>query len=75
MTPEQIKQWRLAQPAYPRHEREHPAQREHLSQVALARLLGINPLTISGWETGRTTPPPFLHRALNDVAREIAGIG
>lgn len=35
-----------------RHLRPHPSTR-HLSQTALARMVGVSQSTISGWETGR----------------------
>jgi DNA-binding transcriptional regulator YiaG len=46
-------------------------ERLGLSQSQLAEALGVTTQTISNWETGQRIPPPFLDRALRDVAREL----
>lgn len=38
-----------------------------LTQPALAALLGVHPLTVSQWETGRRAIPAFLHLALKQL--------
>jgi len=43
-----------------------------LSQPGLANLLNVHPLTVSGWECGRTKIPPFLQLALQALKPEIA---
>jgi transcriptional regulator with XRE-family HTH domain len=53
-------------------------ERHGLTQVRLAELLSsgqhppIGETTIQRWEAGERTPPPYLKRALRDVARELA---
>src|SRR5580765_7462121 len=42
-----------------------------LSQGKLGELLGVTWVTVQRWETGVYKPPPFLHRALRDVEREL----
>lgn len=43
-----------------------------LSQMRLARLLGIDNRTLQRWEAGETVPPAFLRRALEQLDRELA---
>jgi transcriptional regulator with XRE-family HTH domain len=42
-----------------------------LSQRRLARLLGVDQVTIYRWEAGNRKPPILLERALRDVDREL----
>lgn len=49
MTPEELRKWR---------------EKHKLSQPELAELLSVDPMTISRWERGKRTMPPFLHIAL-----------
>lgn len=41
-----------------------------LSQNQLARLLGVVTPTVSHWEQGRATPPPYLRLALKWIEQE-----
>jgi len=49
MTPAELQAWR---------------QQQGLSQPALAELLHVHAMTISSWETGRRSIPPYLDLAL-----------
>lgn len=44
----------------------------HLSQAALAELLGVQRLAVVRWETGVRGIPPFLHLALKQLHTELA---
>ena len=55
MTPEDLKTWRRSQ---------------GYKQAALARALGVIPLTVTRWETGVRQIPPFLHLALRCLELE-----
>lgn len=43
-----------------------------MSQAQLAERLPMAVRTLQAWERGRGTPPPFIERALNDLARELS---
>jgi transcriptional regulator with XRE-family HTH domain len=43
-----------------------------LSQAQLSERLPVALKTLQGWEQGRGTPPPYIVRALNDLARELS---
>lgn len=46
--------------------------KEHnLNQLQLAALLETPPQTVRNWIHERRTPPAYLRRALNDIAREL----
>jgi transcriptional regulator with XRE-family HTH domain len=49
MTPADLQAWRTS---------------AGLSQAGLAALLGVNVMTVSRWERGLRSIPPFLHLAL-----------
>jgi transcriptional regulator with XRE-family HTH domain len=55
MTPEGLKTWRKSR---------------GYTQAALARALGVIPLTVTRWETGARQIPPFLHLALRCLELE-----
>jgi len=50
MTPKNLKKWRLKQ---------------GYTQVALAQVLGVIPITVSRWERGVREIPSFLHLTLD----------
>lgn len=54
MTPADLADWR---------------ERHALTKVELARLLGVQPLAVSRWESGARSVPPFLHLALAEIER------
>ena len=58
MTAEAIKKWRTAQ---------------RLTQVEMANLLGLQSggVTISSWESGRSSPQPYLDLALVELTRRL----
>ncbi len=56
MTPDELKKWR---------------EKHHLSQPALAELLGVHKMTVWSWEHGRQEIPGFLHLALAELSRRI----
>lgn len=43
-----------------------------MSQAQLAERLPMAVRTLQAWERGRGTPPSFIERALNDLARELS---
>jgi DNA-binding transcriptional regulator YiaG len=48
--------------------------RHGLTQAQLALLLNDIPVrTVEGWEQAEFTPPPYLKRALRDIACELSG--
>lgn len=49
MKPKELKAWRA---------------KNGYSQSQLARVLGVDTMTVSRWETGLREPPSFLHLAL-----------
>lgn len=53
VTTDELKQWRAS---------------AGLSQTGLARLLGVDKMTISRWERGVRDIPPFLHLALEAIS-------
>lgn len=56
MTPDELRHWRSA---------------AKLSQPGLARLLGVQPLTISRWENSTHEIPPYLHLALEALTARL----
>ena len=50
-------------------------QARGLSQERLAKLLGVNRLTIIRWEKSQRKIPTFMERALRDIDRELAEAG
>lgn len=42
-----------------------------LSQAKLAKLLGVQWLTVQRWEAGTYTAPPFLHLALKQLEHQL----
>ncbi len=54
MKPKELKKWRRV---------------NDYSQSELAGALGVAVMTVSRWETGVRAIPPFLHLALESVAR------
>ena len=55
MTPEQLKQWRA---------------KNGYSQAGLAKLLGVDVMTVSRWERNTREIPSFLHLALDALERQ-----
>ncbi len=55
MTSEELRAWR---------------KRLHYSQSGIAKVLGVDVMTISRWERGVRQIPPFLHLALRCVEME-----
>lgn len=55
MTPAELQQWR---------------QQAGLSQVGLSALLDVHPLTISKWERGERSIPPYLWLALEALMQQ-----
>jgi transcriptional regulator with XRE-family HTH domain len=56
MTPKQLKEWR---------------KKTGFSQVRLARLLGVDVMTVSRWERGiRQSIPPYLHITLECIEKK-----
>jgi transcriptional regulator with XRE-family HTH domain len=55
MMPDELKQWR---------------RKYKYSQATLAKALGVFYLTISKWECGERTIPPFLHLALKTLEKK-----
>lgn len=45
-------------------------KKHRVSQAKLAKELGIAVLTVSRWERGESAIPPYLHLALESVARK-----
>ena len=43
-----------------------------LSQIELAEMLGVNPITLSRWEREAQSAPPFLHLALEALEARLA---
>ena len=56
MTPDQLLAWRI---------------RAGLSQVELAKLLGVHVITLSRWERWDRGIPPYLHLALEQLRYEL----
>lgn len=42
-----------------------------MTQADMAKALQVSKRSIEEWEGGRTTPSPFLLRALNDIELEL----
>jgi DNA-binding transcriptional regulator YiaG len=42
-----------------------------LTQTDLSYMLGLSPIVVSHWETGRTKPQPYLHLALAELSRQL----
>lgn len=47
-------------------------KRLDLTQVELATLVGVHPLTVSKWERGTATPPPHQEALLNSFEKAAA---
>lgn len=46
--------------------------RHDLSQIKLAEHLRVDETTVQRWESGESTPKPYLKRALRDLSRELS---
>jgi transcriptional regulator with XRE-family HTH domain len=55
MNPEQLQEWR---------------KQNGYSQSQLAKVLGVDVMTVSRWERGKWRIPPFLHLALRCLETE-----
>ena len=59
MTREQIREWRTSR---------------DLTQLQVAKLVGVDRLTWQNWEAGRSSPPKFLDDALYVVDGRLAAL-
>lgn len=55
----------------------HWRKNQNLTQQQMADLLGVSVRAIQSWETpmnqtAHRDPPPYLHRALRDLERELS---
>jgi len=55
------------------HELKNWRETNGYSQAALAKKLGVAVMTVSRWETGTRSIPPFLHLALSALKMEGGG--